>query len=332
MPRLTNSAAFKNHAMLWQSFICIVIGITLIGSGARLSQPSYEDEPEWICNPPLVVIYSDAPQVELPVHGNILNDGMFALSIFPHEIANSYTSSGNNIRTTTVWVEVIDVCADFLWQITGNAYAAQSTAENDRNHLHVQTTNDNKGSSHSMLFKIEIDPERAESTQLQFYFDKNYEAFNGNGKLTIRLPIIDVENSPIVNEISTNGYDDSTIIKNEDGTSVIASLYINETPYYAPFLKVFYHYANTLSPSRYELNQVYPEPVEAGFMPRWETDYRIIPYVSYTDKVWERKQSQKTLWGGILIGIGAGVLIVPLSLYLGNKENEFQEQLINDRR
>lgn len=287
----------------------LIIGIFFLITGIILSFPCHSNNDSWNQDRPVIAVYSDELYLEVPIYGDATADGSFLLTIFPNQVFEKQTIQYGKPRDTTLWVEVTDTNSYFDWELFGNVKAVNETVQGSEKERIVTESDSKKGTASTSLFCFHLvvnSDNDAQAIKLQFNEEKAQH--HSNGTLSLRLPIIDVNWPEELLAAKESGFSNNDYSK----TGLIDSLtstIINRTRYYSPHLQVYYHLdAQGISLYDFEMETIYPTPIETGFSPRWEQEYRILPFVAYNDKKWEKKKDTFVLVGGVMIGLGVSLL------------------------
>lgn len=60
---------------------------------------------------------------------------------------------------------------------------------------------------------------------------------------------------------------------------------------------------------------IYPAPTASNPL-NWEESLKFLPYLEYEDLGFRKQTEREQLWGGLLIGLGGGILLMPLAEFL----------------
>ena len=321
------SAKKRRVAKILGGILCIVIGLCFDGNTA-----SSTDVPLWISIGPIINISSESPWASIDVLCSVRESGSFVLILSAGEYLH---------EPVRVWVTVQDFCYPFQWEIGNDAIdnVVLSTAGSEEkisdypiertfvSHKTDRMSGESieylSGWLYEEVFTTVITPGEG-SCKMIFNMEPEHAECRIGGDVIIRMPIVaSAQNMPIYNM-------DASDVKAffESGETNIIPLFsncmIDGAVLYGTTLDINGSYfSDYILDSNYILGSIQPNPELLFPSCSWDESLQWVPYIAFRDLSYDECSLVHNWISGILIAIGSGLLVLPLSDWINSIKNGY---------
>lgn len=309
----------KRHA------IKILIGILCIAGGLGLNwnTATASDPPDWVNESAIITIDAEKPWADINVRCNVVKDGSLTLSL----------SAGERLdEPVRVWVTVLDFFYPFHWEVSDAAFsnvtlyyadsAGEATDDYPAERTFISRKNDrthgeSNGYFSKMLyfeyFTTVIEPGE-QSREIKLQMDPEHTEYRTGGDIIIRMPYITGARRMPAYTMSVSDF--GAIIESGDynmlpyfsncmidGAAVFESALNITADYYSEYVYL----------SKYIVTSVQPSPEMLFPSCYWKESLQWIPHIVFHDLSYDKHSLIRSWFSGILIAIGSGLLVLPLS-------------------
>lgn len=319
------SSQKRRVAKILGGILFIVIGLCFAGDTA-----SSEDVPFWISTGPIINISSECYMASIDVLCSVRESGNFVLILSAGEYLH---------EPVRVWVTVQDFCYPFQWEIGNDAidnvvlsiadseeiisdYPIERTFTSHKtDRMNGESIEYLPGWLYKEVFTTVITPGEG-SCKMIFKMEPEHTEYRIDGDVIIRMPIIaSAQNMPIYN---MDASDVKAFI--ESGETNILPLFsncmIDGALLYGTTLDINgSYYSNYLLDSNYVLGSIQPNPELLSPSYSWNESLQWVPYIAFRDLSYDERSLVCKWFSGILIAIGSGLLVLPLSDWIHSVKN-----------
>lgn len=312
--------------------IKILAGILFIALGLccnwDITAPA--DVPRWIDSGPYIIISAEELWANIDVGCHVWENGNFVLSL----------SAGERLyEPVRIWVTVMDIYYPFHWEISDGvidnvslryAHYGEEVASDypiERTFI-SQKTDRTSGESkehmsewlYSEVFTAVITPGE-ESCEIKFQMEPDHTEYRIGGDVIIRMPsITNARDMPAYN---MNVSDLDAIIESGDDNilSYFSNGVIDGTVLFETTLNINgNYYSEYMLDSNYVMTSIQPNPVLMSPSYIWRESLQWVPYIVFHDFGYDKCSFIFNWIGGILITVGSGLLVLPLSDWIQPRE------------
>ena len=311
----------KRHvAKILSGIICIVIGLYLNWDTAGPA-----DVPNWIGKGPLIDIGTEEIRANISVRCNVMEGGIFVLNL----------SAGEQLdEPVRVWITVLDFYYPFHWEIrddgTDNVILVHASDEESTSDYPIertfisQKTDRMSGESidffskwiYGEVFTTVIAPGEG-TRKIKFQMEPEHTEYRSGGDVIIRMPyIVGARNMPVYDMSISDFYD---IIESGDYNLLpyFSNYMIDGAALFESDLNISGDYSSEyIFHPNYVMTNIQPNPVQLFPFYFWRESLQWIPYIVFHDLGYDERSLTLSWISGILITIGSGLLVLPLSEWI----------------
>lgn len=276
---------------------CILLGSLVLYRATANGIPNLVTASE---DQPLITIYVSEPNDEIDARADFRDSNNFILSVKP----TATTPSGAVTSTVDVFV-AISAKSSFSWSnLTGTAYVDPESAK---------STTSKEGESKSAGFLAHFDSSHLEAS---IHFRSSRDVIVQSGPfIRVALPAIAAAVTPGSDNPGATGFDPARV--QGQSYNEPPALSVAGQKFYSPSLsiQVFASPYDDLN-GNWVLQHIAPAIAsEPPLM--WETSGVFEPDIVYRDSHVDQIDTIKTIIASILLGVGGGVIAMPLTLLAG---------------
>lgn len=318
LPNERSSKKIQIIAKILSGILCIAGGLYLNWDTAAPA-----DVPAWISLRPLIDISAEDPWANVNVLCSVMEGGSFVLNLSAGALLD---------EPVRVWISVQDFCYPFQWEIRDEAIdniilgypnsdeAASSDYSIGRTFISQKTNRMSgesreywSGSEYREVFTTVIAPGE-ENCEIQIKMEPEHTECLIGSDIIIRMPIItSARHMPIYN---MDASDMKALLESGDINILpyFSNCMIDGAAVYETTLDIHgSYYSDYISDSNYVLSSIQPNPEMMFPSCAWDESLQWIPYIAFDDLRLEKRSLRRNWYGGILITVGSGLLVLPLS-------------------